>query len=340
MNAVYLIALLAFGQADTPSPEQLATPISPDNAAQVRAVSELHKRVYRILSGHHPGELVFFDFSGPGEVVNDSNFETLRMLAKDRSLVDLVISPDGALVAWNERGSKAYTVEEAASGKRWEIEIGDHPGHAAFSPDGKQLAIGYTFWDPAAEGAGFSEMRIYDTEGKLIRKLEKTGPGALTPIYTADGKTLAVGNRNDVTQIFNAETGALLHRLEKRMTQGIAFSPDGQTLAAGYVEGDVALWEVKSGKVLQESPSTCKELYSVAWSPKGDVMASSGRDGKIVLWEPKKLRKLKELDAAFWVIQVRFTADGARLLSSSSSDHSAKGDRKVTVWSLENSGNR
>lgn len=335
MNAVYLLTCFVCGQADTASPEQLATPISPDNAVQVRTVGELPKRVCRILRGALPGELVVFDFNAPGEVVSEATLETVRPLAKDRSLVDLAISHDGKLLAWNERGSKAYVVEEADSGKKWEIDIGDHPGHATFSPDGKHLAIGYTFWDPAAEGAGFSEMRLYETGGKLVRKLEKTGPGALTPVFSSDGKTLAVGNRNDVTQIFNAETGELLHRLDKRMTQRIAISPDDQTLAAGYVEGNVALWDVKTGKLLHEAPSTCQEVYSVAWSPKGDVLATSGRDGKIVLWEPKKLRKLKELDAAFWVIQVCFTADGARLLSSSSSDHSAKGDRKITVWGLD-----
>jgi WD40 repeat protein len=64
------------------------------------------------------------------------------------------------------------------------------------------------------------------------------------------------------------------------------------------------------------------------------VLATSGRDGKIVLWEPIQLKPLKELDAAFWVIQVRFTADGTRLLSSSAADHGGVMDRKIVVWAV------
>jgi hypothetical protein len=37
---------------------------------------------------------------------------------------------------------------------------------------------------------------------------------------------------------------------------------------------------------------------------------------------------------AFWVIQVRFTADGGRLLTASAADHGATTDRKVVVWSV------
>jgi hypothetical protein len=70
------------------------------------------------------------------------------------------------------------------------------------------------------------------------------------------------------------------------------------------------------------------------------VLATSGRDGKVVLWEPGTLTKLKELDAAFWVIQVRFTADGTRLLSSSASDHAARNDRKIVVWAVPDGASR
>src|SRR5262249_6250084 len=85
----------------------------------------------------------------------------------------------------------------------------------------------------------------------------------------------------------------------------VAFSPDGNTLAAGTVRG-IKLWDVKSGRdlrVLQEPSGT---VYSVAFSPDGRTMASAGSkkvigsrdrgedDPTLRLWElipPKKADK-------------------------------------------------
>jgi WD40 repeat protein len=189
-------------------------------------------------------------------------------------------------------------------------------------------------WDQVVQGASFSEMHLYDVTGKLIRTLERTGPGGLTPVFSPDGKTLAVGNRNHETLLFEVATGKWLHTLDKKMTQEIAFSPDGKTLAAGYVDGTIGLWVVATGKKLRSEATGGQEVYSVDWSPKGDVLVTAGREGKIVLWEPQRLTKLKELDAPIWVICVRFTGDGTRLLSSSSSDLGGNADRKVVVWGV------
>jgi RNA polymerase sigma factor (sigma-70 family) len=318
-----------------PVPKRVITPISATNAAEVRSITEHDKRAYKITRGPGKNELTILDWDNGVEVVDDVTFRAIRTYAKDKKPIDFAMSPGGKFQTWTERGKKTYTVFEAATGKSFDIEIGDFPGSAVFSPDGKFVAIGNTVWDlTVPRGAGSSEMRLYDVTGKLIRTFEKTGPGGLTPVFSPDGKTLAVGNRNHETILFEVATGKLLHTLEKKMTQEIAFSPDGKTLAAGYVEGEVGLWDVATGKKLRSAATGGAEVYSVDWSPKGDVLVTAGREGKIVLWEPQQLTKLKELDAPIWVIQVRFTADGTRLLSSSSSDLMAKGDRKVTVWGL------
>jgi WD40 repeat protein len=176
-------------------------------------------------------------------------------------------------------------------------------------------------------------MRLYDLKGKLVRTLERNGPGGLRPVFSPDGKILAVSNRNYETQLFDVATGKLLHNLGKRMTQEVAFGPDGKTLACGYVDGTVAVWDVATGKQRHSAASGCKELYSVDWSPKGDVLATSGREGKVTLWGAK-LTKLHELDAAFWVIQVRFTAGGSRLLTASAADWGGVKERKMKGWAL------
>jgi WD40 repeat protein len=337
MSTALLLALGLLApvtRADDPVPTPTAAVISPEDAHRVRPVAEVPRRVDRIVRGPRRGELILLEWGGGVEAVDDAGFRTLRTLAQGHRPTDVAVSPDGKRLTWAERDDTAYTVQDMAGGESFEIEVGGHPGHAAFGGDGERLAIGYTFWDPIAEGAGHSEMRLYDASGRLIRALDKVPPGALRPVFSPDGKTLAVGNRNAETLLFDAATGERLHTLEREMTQEIAFSPDGKTLAAGYVDGTVALWDIATGELLRSTPSGCREVFSVDWSPRGDVLATSGLDGKIVLWEPGELARLVELDAPFWVIQVRFTADGTRLLSSSSSDHYAKKDRKITVWAV------
>lgn len=329
------LAVVVSGAAAAPGPkESKPTPITAENAAQVRAAFEAPLVANRVLRGHKPGALILFDGKGPAEVVDDATLKPVRTLNKDRSPTDLAVSRDGKLIAWTERNATSYTVQDTETGKTFAIEIGDHPGRAKFSPDNQLLAIGYTFWDPTAEGVGHSEVRLFDVTGKHLRTFDKTGPGAVHPVFSPDGKILAVGNRNHLTQLFDVATGKLLHKLDKKMIQEIAFSPDGKTLAAGYVEGEVALWDVATGKLLHSAPSGCKEIYSVDWSPKGDVLATAGRDGNIILWDPVTFAKLKELEAQFWVAQVRFTADGARLLTSGAADHGATVQRKITVWAV------
>jgi len=144
---------------------------------------------------------------------------------------------------------------------------------------------------------------------------------------------LAIGNRNAFIRLFEVPTGKLLHELPRSQTQEIKFSPNGRTLAAGYVDGTVGLWNVADGKLLRSEATGAQEVYTLDWSPKGDVLATAGREGRIVLWEPQELKVLKSLDSPEWVIQVRFSPDGTRLLSAGG--RMARGpDRKVAVWGL------
>ena len=309
--------------------------ISVENANQLKPVFEVEKRVNRIIRGPKEGELTFFEWSKGVEVVDGVTLNTLRQVETLQSPTDFAISPDGQYMTWREQNKPGYTLKRIVDDHLVEIELGKLPGFARFNQDSNYLAIGDTFSSGIAEGHGHTEMKLYDLSGKLIRTFERTEiPGVLTPVFSPDGKILAVGNRNDVTRLYDLATGKRLHSLSKAMTHEIAFSPDGKTLAAGYVDGAVALWDVPTGTLRSEQPSGGYEVYSIDFSPDGKVLVSSGRGGKIVLWNAKTLEKLHVLEAPVWVTQVKFTADGTRLLSSSSSDVYAKGDRKIVVWEV------
>ncbi|WP_390625398.1 WD40 repeat domain-containing protein [Paludisphaera soli] len=92
------------------------------------------------------------------------------------------------------------------------------------------------------------------------------------------------------------------------VVKSLAFSPDGDTLAAGYatMAGGVVLRDVRRGRprpigVTLEVPEG--PVSSVAFSPKGDVLAAGFRDGGFVdgrvsgrggtlIWDVEQLSRL------------------------------------------------
>jgi small GTP-binding protein len=110
----------------------------------------------------------------------------------------------------------------------------------------------------------------------------------------------------------------------------VAWSPDGQTLAAGSSDGNIKLWDVEKGK-LRGKYRKSSAVLSVAWSPDGQVLACGNRSGNILLWDETKEQLRSELDLgaeANSIYSVAWSPDGRMLASGSA-------DKTVTVRILD-----
>jgi WD40 repeat protein len=66
---------------------------------------------------------------------------------------------------------------------------------------------------------------------------------------------------------------------------GLAFSPDGQTLAAACDDAKIRLWDPSTGQVILGLDGHAQRVNAVAFSPDGGTLASASHDGAVKLWQ-------------------------------------------------------
>jgi WD40 repeat protein len=120
--------------------------------------------------------------------------------------------------------------------------------------------------------------------------------------------------REDVARLYDCATGAERQLAGHRdFVSGLAFSPDGLTLATGSMDGTIRLWNVARGETIASLPGHMQETTDVAFSPDGRTLASLGRNESLKLWHLPTLREVvseNEPHAGLWL---RFSPDGRKL---------------------------
>lgn len=98
----------------------------------------------------------------------------------------------------------------------------------------------------------------------------------------------------------------------------LAWSPDGNLLAAASVSGPVFLIERASGKAVHRLPGHGFGTLQAGWSCDGGRLATVGQDGKARLWDPRSGRQVAAFDAgSAWVDRLAWSSSGVCLATAS-----------------------
>jgi len=195
----------------------------------------------------------------------------------------LAFSPDGSRAATSDPGS--VSIWDVASGAKRTLETvrNDEIRAAAFSGDGRLLAAAgkmLSVWDAATDA--------------LRESLGRPGEHAASVALSNDGALLASGEEDGSVDLWDVETGVLLHVLlgHTATVRAIAFSPDGKLLATGSREqigghtwGEIRLWETATGALRRRLSGHTDTVSALAFSPRGTWLASGSFDTTVRLWK-------------------------------------------------------
>jgi eukaryotic-like serine/threonine-protein kinase len=298
-----------------------------------------------IYTWNHPGRVAGARFSADGKQLATACFDGIlriwnvssgklvsqydRGVADDHVRVSFCYFPDGATLVTAARDG-IVLLDGMTGGLKRTLELpetelsGLTEASLACSPDGQWLAL-----------ASASLIRLWSTASWESFTLPVSPAGRIA--FSPDSQSLAFSSGGaieswDVAARKKAASLVVPSTSPGLMNAGwylARFSPQGDRLLSSGSRGSLALWDIRSGKMVWSETAHRSRVWGLAFSHDGKRFASGGYDSLIHLWDAATQEKVMTLKGhlnEIWSLE--FSPDDRHLLTSSK-------DGTVKLWDAQ-----
>ncbi len=148
---------------------------------------------------------------------------------------------------------------------------------------------------------------------------------ATATAWSNDRRQVAVGSPSGTILVSTRSDNPTRLLGPRKAVLALAFSPDGRRLVSGHAGGQIALWDLASGKPLLPQQRHEDDVAVVRFSPDGRRVVSGGDDDTARLWDAASGKMLARLEHQDFVRTLAFGPDGTTVLTGSH-------DRTARLW--------
>jgi WD40 repeat protein len=278
----------------------------------------------------------------------------------------LNFSPDGTLLAIATTDGAVRVWDVRQNAVRCDFKASHRPVRTVeFAPDGCSIATGADdgiigLWNLKGEPlvrenerslfkheAAVWKVRFHPRGGRLAscsedhrikvwnlvdRVEERTFIGhtcwVLDLQYNFDGSLLASASEDGTARIWDEGGNALAVFVHGAPVNGVAFSPDGQTLATAAADCKLRLWHTQQSRTRRTRKQFWHPnkaiLLDVSFSCDGNLVAAGGTDNEVQIWdEDGRLRQALPGHNG-WIMSVVFHPKNPSLVATGSVDGTAR----------------
>jgi len=222
--------------------------------------------------------LALAGWDGKIRILKSSDGTLVRTLSGHPQQVQSVTwSPDGSLIA---SGSSSVKVSRVSDGSLQSDLSGSGQwiDSLHFSPDGMLLA--------GSEADG--KVLIWQlNDRKKINEIPVSALGESSVVeFAPDGNLLAVAEKARIW-LYHLDEKQPFQQLPIQVADVVALriSPDSQWLACALADGNIQMWQVPQGVLLQTFKSETSAVSNFDFSKDGKTLLAASRDGTTRFWE-------------------------------------------------------
>jgi HEAT repeat protein len=254
---------------------------------------------------------VLITSDGKRLICTGANHELL-VLDRDQTTAPLKLSGHKSpVIAWSliEKEQQLCSVSKDGTVITWNLTTGKARDSLQLPADGLKCAALADDGELIAAGLNSGQVKLFSvSKAKEVAELGAHKKSVDAVAFSRDGQLLASMAADGSLAVWNTETRELRHELQAPQSNSqsitlLHFSPQGDSLAVGQLDGVVQLWDLAQQKrtdLIAEFPGRSvqrlERIDSLAFSHDGHLLAAAGSENRqVAMWEVASHKSLPAL---------------------------------------------